>query len=347
MMMGHMKISLPLPDLSAVRLRFYRQIGVEAVTVPRRYRETHTGRSPKPLVPPAQSGPAGPQPAAPDPGELNRICDRVRGFDMEPLSIGLAVSRRILHGEAGRQEDVDLLCRSIDAVGAAGLRVATWNFTALRASEGYDMSPGPGAAGTGRGGAGYRDFDADRVRGLPPLADVGSHTDEEMWERLAWLLERVVPAAATAGVRLAIHPNDPPVPDYRGVAQPLRSLAAMQRLVDLADSPANSLYLDTGVATEWGEDAAAVIEHFGRRDRIAMVHFRNVQVAEPCERYTEAFLDDGDGDPVAWMRALREAGYRGPVDPDHTPHITGDSEDLRAGWAWAVAHLRALRQVTA
>ena len=134
------------------------------------------------------------------------------------------------------------------------------------------------------------------------------------------------------------------MPEYRGVAQPLCDRAAMRRLLDLADHPANSLYLDTGVATEWGDDAAAVIEDFGARDRIAAVHLRNVRVQSPRERYTEAFLDEGDGDAVAWMRALHGVGYAGPVDPDHVPHLTGDTEDLRAGWAWAVSHLRALRQ---
>ena len=70
-------------------------------------------------------------------------------------------------------------------------------------------------------GAHLRDFDFARIEGLPPLEDVGQHSQEQMWERLTLFLRAIVPVAERAGLRLALHPNDPPVPVYRGVAQPL------------------------------------------------------------------------------------------------------------------------------
>ena len=332
------KISKGLGNLAAETLSFYRQIGVEEVQVPARY---NTNVNLRPLVPPTQRKAAGPMPPAWDEDELRRICDHVRGFDLRPEVIGLPVSGRILMGQEGRDKDLDDVVERIAMAGRVGFAVMTWNFTALRASEGYAAQ-----AGAGRGGAHLRDFDYARIRDLQPLDDVGRHEMEAMWQRLEYCLKYIVPAAEAAGVRLAMHPNDPPVPEYRGVAQPLWNLAAMKRLIEFVDSPANSLFFDTGVTTEYGDDAAAAIRYFGERDRIGIVHFRNVRVEDSYYKYTETFLDEGECDIVACMRAFAEVGYEGGIDPDHTPGISGDTEETQMGWAYAVGQLRALRLAT-
>lgn len=334
-------ISMPLRDLAADTLGFYRQIGVEAVTVPARYGETPSGVPVRPLVPPPQKKGPSPAPRPWEEDELARICRRVASFGLRPASIDLPLSDAILLGLPGRTADLERVKAAIGLAGALGLEVLTYNFTALRASEGYGLR-----RGGGRGGAHLRDFDAARLEGLPPLSGLGERSREEMWTHLEVFLRAVVPAAEAAGVRLAIHPNDPPVPVYRGVAQPLDGLAAMRRLIDTVDSPANSVFFDTGVSTEWGEDARAVLRYFGDRDRIGMVHFRNVRLEEPGRRYVETFIDGGQCDMAACMEALYEVGYSGGVDPDHTPGIEGD-DDGRQGWAYAVAYMRALRQRSA
>lgn len=330
------KIGKQIADLSAQSLQFYRQIGVEQVGIPGRY--VDAPRRSRPLVPPAQEKPAGPQPPAWDAAELRRICDRVRAFDLEPVAIGLSVSGRVLMGLPGRDEDLATIRAAIHAAGSAGLRVMNYSFTALRASAGYFL-----IEGGGRGGAAYRAFDFSRVAGLPPLDGVGQHTREEMWERLTYFLRHVVPAAEEAGVRLALHPNDPPVPVFRGVAQPVRTLEDFKRVVDVVDSPANTVFFDTGVLTEMGEYAPDAIRYFGTRDRIGMVHFRNVRVEEPYVRYVETFHDEGDCDMAACMRAFVESGYTGMVEPDHTPGIVDDTLDTHTGWAFAIGQIVALR----
>ena len=330
------KISKGLGNLSAEMLCFYRQIGVEEVQVPARFNANVKLR---PLVPPAQSKAHGPMPAPWDEGELRRICDHVRAFDLEPAAIALPVSGGILMGREGRDEDLDDAAGRIEIAGRVGIEVMTCNFTALRASEGYAAQEG-----AGRGGVHLRDFDHARIRTLPPFGDVGEHGMDEMWERLEYCLRHLVPAAEAAGVKLAMHPNDPPVPEYRGVAQPLWNLDAMKRLVEIVDSPANCLFFDTGVTTEYGEDAAEAIRYFGAKERIGIVHFRNVRLEEPHYKYTETFIDEGDCDTVACMRALVAVGYEGGIDPDHTPGISGDTEETQMGWAYAVGQLRALRQ---
>ena len=332
------KISKGLGNLAEDTLRFFAQIGVEQVGVPARLSDDVQLR---PLVPPPQLQAPGPLPAMWDEAELQRIADRVRSFDLQPALMNLPVSGRILLGIEGRDEDVRDLEQRIEMAARMGVEVLTYNFTALRASEGYAAR-----AGAGRGGAHLRDFDAARIADLPPLDDVGQHSAEQMWERLEFFLRSIVPAAARAGLRLALHPNDPPIPVYRGVAQPLWNLDAMKRLIEVVDSPANSIFFDTGVTTEYGEDVVEAIRYFGGRDRIGTVHFRNVRVHEPYYRYTETFVDEGDCDVAACMRAFSAVGYEGGIDPDHTPGIIGDGEQSPIGWAYAVGQLRALRAAT-
>lgn len=330
------KISKGLGNLADATLRFFRQIGVEEVATPARF---HTRVNLRPLVPPPQLSARGPQPEPYDEDELNRIRAHVQSFDLEATTLGLPLSGNILMGRPGRDADLEKVKTAIRTAGRAGYRVLTYNFTALRASEGYAAQ-----RGAGRGGADLRNFDHARIRDLPPLPDVGIHTTAEMWDRLEYFLKAAVPVAEEADVRLAVHPNDPPVPEYRGVAQPLGDLESWQRLIDIVDSPANSLFFDTGVTTELGEDAAAAIRYFGQRDRIATVHFRNVRVQEPRYRYLETFVDQGDCDIFACARAFAEVGYTGGIDPDHTPGIASDTEDSRSGWAFAIGQLIALRK---
>lgn len=331
------KISKGLGNLAEETLRFFRQVGVEQVSVPA---HMNTNINLRPLVPPAQLQAVGPMPPMWDEAELTRIAQYVRSFDLEPNMMSLPVSGAIVMGREQWDDDLQDVAERVQMAARIGIEVLTYNFTALRASEGYAAQHG-----RGRGGAHLRDFDYERIKDLPPIDGVGEHGMEEMWTRLEYFLETIVPVAAAAGVRLALHPNDPPVPVYRGVAQPLWNLDAMKRLIEVVDSPANCVFFDTGVTTEYGDDAVEAIRYFGQRDRIGTVHFRNVCVDEPYYRYTETFLDEGDCDIAACMRAFAEVGYSGGIDPDHTPGITGDSDDTQVGWAYAIGQLRALRAV--
>jgi mannonate dehydratase len=333
------KIGKELGDISDVTLRFYKQIGVEEVGMPTRY-VTQTGAVPttRPLVPAAQTQALGSEVPVWDEEEIFRIKERIVSFGLTPVMAFLGMSGEIVMGGSGRDEDLEKVKTCIEIAGRAGLRVLAYSFSALRASEGYGAR-----YGEGRGGADYRDFDYDRIKDLPPLESVGRHGMEEMWDRLTYYLEAVIPVAESAGVRLAAHPNDPPVPEYRGVAQPLGDLEGVKRLIRVVDSPSNCIYLDTGVTTEMGEDAVEAIRYFGERDRIGTVHFRNVRVEVPRYKYVETFQDEGDCNMSACMQAFHEVGYQGMLDPDHTPGITGETPDTRIGWAFAIGQMIAMR----
>ncbi len=337
--MSKIKIGKGLGDVSETTLLFFKQIGVEDVHMPTRWNEKPGARpTTRPLVPPTQKGPVGAQGKVWDENELLRIKERISAFGLQATVAGLGVSGNIVMGKPGRDADLDVVRTNIEMAGRVGIRVLTYNFTALRASEGYGAR-----YGQGRGGADLRDFDYDRIVNLPALDSVGRHSMDEMWERVAYFLAAVIPTAEAAGVRLAAHPNDPPVPVYRGVAQPMGDVDGMKRLIEVVDSPSNSVFFDTGVMTEKGADAAEMIRYFGSRDRIGTVHFRNVRVETPRFQYVETFHDEGECDMFACMQAFHEVGYDGQVDPDHTPGIAGDTEDTRIGWAFAIGQLVALR----
>jgi mannonate dehydratase len=257
---------------------------------------------------------------------------------MTAAMINLPISGAIVLGAPGREADVETACACIAAAGEAGVGTVRYAFRALRPSAGYYVRHG-----AGRGGADLRAFDLDRVRDLPPIEGIGTQSKEALWERLLSFLERAVSAAEAAGVRLAVHPSDPPPPVFRGVAQPLATLPDLERLVEAVDSPANTIVAHPGVFTEMGEDAPSAIRSFGERGRIGAVHFRNVRAEVPYERYVETFTDDGDCDMFACMRALHETGFAGMVDPDHAPGIAGDTEQQRLSWALAVGGLLTLR----
>ena len=330
------RIGKGLGDLSESTLRFYAQVGVEEVGLPDSY--STEPRASRPHVPPAQMGPAAASVRRWDAAELARMRRRTEEFGLRATSRTLPLTRGILLGGDAAARELETVAANVRTGGEAGLSVLTYSFTGLRASEGYFALDG-----AGRGGTHLRGFDYERVRELPPLESVGEHTRKEMWQRLERFLRAVVPVAEEAGMKLAMHPNDPPVHVFRGVGQPVRSLADLRRVVETVDSPANTLYLDTGVLTEMGEDAPAAIRWFGERKRIGSVHFRNVVVTRRYESYVETLLDAGDCDMAACMRAFVESGYEGAIDPDHTPGFDGDTLDTHVGWAYAIGQIIGLR----
>ena len=333
------KIGKGIGDVSEATLRFFKQIGVEDVHMPTRWNE-RTGSTPtvRPHVPPTQKGRAREIGKPWDLDELKRVKERIAEFELEATVAGLGLSGNLLMGLEGREADAEVQRARIEAAGAVGIEVLTYSFTALRASEGYGS-----IVGGGRGGANLRDFDYDRIKDLPPYDTVGTIGYNQMWENLHWFLEAVLPTAESAGVKLAAHPNDPPVPEYRGVAQPLGDYEDWKKLIDLVDSSSNTLFFDTGVMTETGHDAVEAIRYFGSRKRIGTVHFRNVKVITPRTKYVETFHDDGDADLNACMQAFFDVGYEGQIDPDHTPGLIDDEEGTRVGWAYAIGQMVAMR----
>ena len=318
-------------DLSDATLKFTRQLGLEWIGVPAQYLlESH----PRGLVPAKGGAPRGSSGPWREP-DIRRVKERVESFGLHLGLLPLPASPHVILGTPERDRDIEHVQESIRIAGRLAIPVLEYTFLAIRPSEGYYVVPGPG-------GSQLRAFDNDRIKNLPPLPEVGEVPAEEYWKRLTYYLKAVVPVAEQAGVRLALHPNDPPVERFRGTGLPLRSLADLKRLIEVAPSPSNGITLDTGVTREMGEDVVETIRFFGTRDRINHVHFRNIRLHTRYTSYTETFIDGGDNDMLALMRAFREVGYSHMLIPDHTPQLSVDSDDQWAGWAYAVGYVKAL-----
>lgn len=177
-------------------------------------------------------------------------------------------------------------------------------------------------------------YDPDAPEGTLPAI---SH--EELWQRLTHFLRELTPVAEEEGVRLAAHPDDPPVPVLRQTPRILCDPAGMQRLLDSVPSHSNALRLCVGTVQEMpAVDVYDVVETFSRQGAISYVHCRNVRGKVP--HYTEVFIDEGDVDIFRVLRILRDNGFDGAVIPDHTPQMTCGAP-WHAGMAHALGYLRA------
>jgi mannonate dehydratase len=250
---------------------------------------------------------------------LRERINRFKAGGLTIINMMISGFPNTIYGKPGRDEEIEKVKQSIHAAGKVGLPVIEYNFYAHRIVEGYYEE-------LGRAGAGMTAFDYDRIKDLPPLPNIGAWTLDQMWANITYFLKAVVPEAEKAGVRLAQHPNDPPAPISRGSQQIMATLAGWKKLVDIVKSPANGITFDCGVTRELGEDPVSVAKYFGARDSINHVHFRNVVVRKPSEKYTEVFLDEGQVDMFAVMRELVRQKYPRGLYPEHPRAIDYDRE---------------------
>jgi mannonate dehydratase len=204
-----------------------------------------------------------------------------------------------------------------------------------------------------RGGARVTAFDlaeAERAVSLSAttagLAEPPPVSAEALWERLGAFLREILPVAEAHGVTLVMHPDDPPLPVFRHQARILNSVEAFERLVALVPSPSNAICFCVGTFVAMGVSIPEAIARLGRH--IRYVHFRDVRGT--AESFVETFHDNGPTDMVAVMRALREAGYDGPMRPDHVPQLEGEEDGdpgyTMLGRLYAYGYIRGLIQAT-
>jgi mannonate dehydratase len=279
--------------------------------------------------------------------DLRARIERLKEQGLTLYNLMIGGFRNTIYGRPGRDEEIEKVIASVRAAGKAGLPVIEYNFYAHRAMEGYYEQ-------TGRAGAGYTAFDYDRMKDLPPLPREGVHSLEEMWANITYFLKAVVPVAEESGVRLALHPNDPPAPLSRGSGQIMGTVAGWKHLIEIVPSPANGITFDCGVTREMGEDPVEVCRYFASRKRINHAHFRNVRVEKPYEKYAEVFPDEGQVDMFGVMKELVRQKYNGTIYPEHPRALDYDRQQgLHAGYpggggyagiTYNVAYARAMLQ---
>jgi mannonate dehydratase len=285
------------------------------------------------------------------PWEEDRLREQMERYKSYGLTLGnlmIGGFNNAVYGRPARDQEIENVIKSIRAAGKVGLPVIEYNWYAHRATEGYFEE-------TGRSGSGWTGFDYARVKDLPPRPEIGTWTADQLWANITYFLKAVIPEAEKAGVRLALHPNDPPAPLSRGSQQIMATLAGWKKLIEIVKSPSNGITFDCGVTRELGEDPVEVCRYFGSRDRINHVHFRNVKVQKPYERYTEVAVDEGENNMFAVMKELVKQKYTRQVYPEHARGLDYDRErpNFRplyaggggyAGFAFAVGYTRAMLQ---
>lgn len=259
----------------------------------------------------------------PDPAELAAVCERVRGFGLRVSVIeGYLPIDHIIRGSERRDAEIEEMQALMRSMAAAGVPICCYHFMAgtdwVRTR--LDLPE--------RGGALVTGFDLAEVERAVSLTDEAEHVvteriaAEALWENLEYFLKAMVPTAEACGITLAMHPDDPPLPELLGRSRIMHTVESFERLVSLVPSPSNAICFCQGTFAEMGEDIPAAIRRLG--PHIKYVHFRDVRGTR--ERFVETFHDNGQTDMAAAMRAYREVGFDGPIRPDHVPQLAGEED---------------------
>lgn len=238
-------------------------------------------------------------------------------------------------GLPDRDEKIEAWCTILRNLGEVDIPTMGYNFKPV---GNFRTTPT-----VGRGGARYSTFVYDELMQEPPHYPDKQINEETMWENLAYFLERVIPVAEEAGVTMALHPDDPPLPEpLGGAARIVSTLDQYKRIFNLVPSPSNAMLFCQGCVTEMGVDVEQAIRDIGGLGKIAYVHFRNVRGTP--RNFQEVFIDEGDVDMVRMMAVYRDVGFEGPFMMDHTPELPQAEVGWWAGRAFAVGYMRALIQ---
>jgi mannonate dehydratase len=248
-----------------------------------------------------------------------------------------------------KNEHLENVKTIIRRVGQAGIPVMGYNFSIAGVCG---RVSGPFA----RGGAVSVGMDGPLERPMPrgmawnmivdtaaPPGEVPAATTEQLWQRIGEFLDAALPVAEEAGVTLAAHPDDPPMPTMRGQPRLVFQPHLFQKLLDMRPSPSNALEFCLGTVAEMTEgDVYDATERYSRQGKLAYVHFRNITGKVP--HYRETFVDDGDVDMHRVLQILKRNQYSGVIIPDHTPQLTCDAP-WHAGMAFALGYIKAALQV--
>jgi mannonate dehydratase len=199
----------------------------------------------------------------------------------------------------------------------------------------------PGPKTIGRGGARVTAFELSRAQATPRTHD-REYSADDLWATYERFIKAVIPVAEQAGVKLALHPDDPPVPALGGVGRIFNSFEGFKRGSEIVDSPNCGLDFCMGCWSEMGgnENVLRGIRHFAPQGKIYYGHFRDVQGT--AGDFAECFLGEGNVNLFQAMRTFKECGFTGFLIDDHVPHMVDDSEWGHRGRAYATGYMIAL-----
>ena len=272
--------------------------------------------------------------------ELRDECERA-GLVFDVVE-SIPVHEDIKLGRGDVDRLIDVYCENIRRCAKYGVKCVTYNFMPV-----FDWTRTQLDREAPDGSTSLVMY-WDQMRGLDPLKDdihlpgwdasysrdevreligaYGELGEEGLWRNLTAFLERVIPVAEEVGIRMAIHPDDPPYPIF-GLPRIITCEENIDRMLAIVDSPANSLCLCTGsLGCAASNDVEAMVKKYAERDRIAFMHIRNVKVMEDGSFEERAHLSScGSLDIARIVKNLVDAGFDGYVRPDHGRMIWGES----------------------
>lgn len=297
--------------------------------------------------------------------DLKTLVDKTRanGLTLEAIeNVPVQFYDKAMLGLPGRDEQIENYGRTIRNIGRAGIPVLGYHFMPNSVWRTEKLAPG-------RGGAGCTAFDQAIVDAAPdldalrqylptglghqsrmPLAGPGEvlFTEAEMWDNYAYFIGAVLPIAEEAGVTLALHPDDPPVPMLGGVARLFYRPEGFYKAYELSGgSSAWGLDLCLGCCSEMvggAKNVRDLIGYFGPKGRLTYIHFRDVQGTVP--NFRECFIGEGNFDPAEVMLQLIDTGFDGFLLDDHVPHMDDDTPWNHRGRAHAIGYMQGLLRMS-
>lgn len=270
----------------------------------------------------------------------NRFVDH--GFSLDVVEDRPPMRRTVL-GKEGRNEEIRTVKTLLRNMGRLNIDTYCWVWTenplgVLRTS---DSIPD-------RGGSLQTGYNHKWMARTEDHPDAGI-SEAELWNNLRYFLEEVVPVAEEAGVKMALHPDDPPLSPIRGLPRLVTSMENYERVLDIFESPNHGVTFCQGNFAAMEANVPDVIRRFD--DRIHFVHFRDVDGS--AESFTETWHDDGPTDMLEAMEAYRDIGFEGPIRPDHVPRMVGEAnrENMQAGYTdmgrlFAIGYMKGLLEQT-
>jgi mannonate dehydratase len=233
---------------------------------------------------------------------------------------------KIMLGLPGRDEQIEHMQATISNMGRAGIPIFGYHFIVTGVWRTSTTAPA-------RGGAPTTAFDMDLVKDAPLSFD-REYSEDEIWANYAYYMNAILPVAEEAGIKLALHPDDPPVPSLGGVARIMRSFDAFKRAMEIGDSPNHGLDFCVGSWSEMSPDECLTgLRYFAEREKIFYVHFRDVLGTVP--KFREAFIGEGNLNMFQVMKTLKEHNFKGFLIDDHVPRMVGDNGWLGLSRAFA------------
>lgn len=276
--------------------------------------------------------------------DLKRIKDRCDsyGLNLEALeNVPLSFYDKAMLGLPGRDEQIENYQITMRNMAKAGISFLGYHWM----PNGVWRTPNK----KGRGGVEVTSFDGGEIDLAPLVAGIKvvdelegrNLSSDEMWKNYHYFTSAVIPIAEEVGLKLALHPDDPPVPELGGIARLFYSSEGFKKaLEEIAPSPNHGMDFCTGCFSEMPEGVMDAIRYFGERGKIFYIHLRDVQGCVP--KFQECFLGEGNFDAVKVMLELKKAGFNGFIIDDHVPQFIDDSYWNHRGHAHATGYIQGL-----